>query len=149
MKGIFQIFFILILFCISAPLCSALEIYHISRAEQPRWEDICPTGYEDAEYKEIKWFWPYGAQEVQAQYNYWANRREQFEGYVNDCEGLLGEFRVQCYEELKQKQRYDNEQYRLNSIQKKVTESTWKDFNYRGVKPIMIELNPNKKRRIN
>lgn len=112
---------------------------------RPKWKDLCPVGLENSEYKEIKWFWPYSVKETQEEINFWANKRVEFEERLNDCDVLLDSYKIKCYIDLQEKYASDFELHRFERNQKKITESIWKDFNYRGVKSFMIELNPDRK----
>lgn len=137
----FIIVFIMLILLISSVYASETVIVTL----RPSWKDICPEGLADSEYKEIKWYWPYGVKETQAEINYWANKRFDFESRLNDCDVLLDFYKEKCYINLQEKYNDDFELHRFEAKQKRITESAWRDFNYRGVKPIMIEINPVKK----
>lgn len=106
----------------------------------PVWEDFCPKGLENAEYKEIQWFWPEGTKSTQAIYNYWAKRREEFKAGLAECDGIEGGVNYSCYETLKERQLFVNEQYNKDIKQKQITNQIWLDDHDKGSKPIMINI---------
>ncbi len=106
----------------------------------PVWEDFCPKGLENAEYKEIQWFWPEGTKSTQAIYNYWAIRREEFKKGLAECEEIQGGVNNSCYETLKERQLFVNEQYNKDIKQKQITNQIWVDDHDKGSRPIMINI---------
>ncbi len=136
MKKILLLTFIMVLF-------NTVYAGEFSNIIKPVWKDVCPEGLEKSEYKEIPWYWPYSMKKTQAEINYWADKRLEFEARISDCDTSIDKYRINCYTEVKQKYLTEFEERRLDSNRKKVTEIPWRDFNYRGIKPVMIELNHN------
>ncbi len=125
-------------FCISS--VSASEIINMPKAsERPVWNDLCPLGLEDAQYKDIKWFWPDGTKATQEIYNYWAKRRADFEDALAECEFMNDEFKSACYENVKSKQLFDNELYNIDKQKKQISRQVWKE-NYKTGNSIMINI---------
>lgn len=109
-------------------------------ASRPVWKDFCPKGLEKAEYKEIKWFWPEGTKSTQAIYNYWAERRKDFEAGLAECDTMQNELNSMCYETLREHQLFVNEQYSRNIQQKQITNQIWRDTHDKGSSPIIINI---------
>ena len=107
---------------------------------RPKWKDLCPKGLENAEYKEIQWFWPEGTKSTQAIYNYWAVRREEFEKGLADCDSLQGGLNNSCYNDLKRRQVFVTEQYNKDIKQKQISNQIWRDAHDKGSSPIMINI---------
>ncbi len=107
---------------------------------RPVWEDFCPKGLENAEYKEIQWFWPEGTKSTQEIYNYWAQRRTEFKNNLSECDAIEGGVNNSCYETLKERQLFVNEQYNKDIKQKQITNQIWVDDHDKGSKPIMINI---------
>ncbi len=107
---------------------------------RPDWADFCPRGLENAEYKEVQWFWPEGTKSTQEIYNYWAQRRKEFEKNLAECDQIQGGVNDSCYETLKQRQLFVNEQYNKDIKQKQITNQIWLDDHDKGSKPIMINI---------
>lgn len=107
--------------------------------ERPEWKDICPPGYENAEYNDIQWFWPESTKTTQNIYNYWAKRRVDFENSLAECDFMLPTFKETCYENLKSKQVLDNELYNKRVQHKVIRGQMWKD-NQKMSNPIMINV---------
>lgn len=112
----------------------------LAAQKAPVWEDFCPKGLEDAEYKEIQWFWPEGTKSTQSIYNYWALRRKEFEKGLAECEQIQGGVNNSCYENLKERQLFVNEQYNKDIKQKQITNQIWLDDHDKGSRPIMINI---------
>ena len=110
---------------------------------RPRWKDFCPDGWQDAEYKEIKWYWPYSVRQTQEELNFWALKRDEFEEQINKCDNLLDEFKGQCYWTVKSKFRNDFEDHKLEEEAKKIFNKGIDDNIYRNPRPIMINIIPN------
>lgn len=110
---------------------------------RPRWKDFCPDGWQDAEYKEIKWYWPYSVRQTQEELNFWALKRDEFEEQINKCDNLLDEFKGQCYWTVKSKLRNDFEDHKLEEEAKKIFNKGIDDNIYRNPRPIMINIIPN------
>ena len=108
--------------------------------QRPRWDDICPEGLEDAEYKEIKFFWPDGTKSTQSIYNYWAERRMEFQNSLEQCDALNGGYQNTCYENLKKRQLFYNDQYKRDIHKQQVTKQIWRDIHDKGSSPIMIDI---------
>ena len=104
------------------------------------WKDFCPTGLENAQYKEIKWFWPEGSKATQEIYNYWADRRTEFQISLNKCNEQNSLGRTTCYETLKQQQKFYNEQYKKGVQQQQITRQDWRDIHEKGSSPFMINI---------
>ena len=109
-------------------------------AARPVWSDFCPDGLENAEYKEIQWYWPEGTKSTQAIYNYWAQRRVEFEKGLAECDSLDGGLNNSCYEELRKRQNFVSEQYYKNIHQKQISNQIWRDDHDKGSRPIMINI---------
>lgn len=118
-------------------LLVALPVYATAR---PKWTDFCPRGLENSEYKEIQNFWPDGTKSTQAIYNYWAERRKEFERDLAKCDELNGGPNNSCYTLLKERQLFVNEQYRRDIQQKQITNQVWRDIHDKGSSPIMINI---------
>jgi len=98
-------------------------------SERPVWEDNCPQGLHNAEYKEIQWYWPEGTRATQEIYNYWAQRRVEFNDALAQCDFMADDFKEACYESVRSKQAVDNELYRLRIENKKIRSQVWRDTN--------------------
>lgn len=107
--------------------------------QRPLWEENCPNGLHDAVYRELKWYWPAQTKDTQSLYNYWAQRHEEFEDALFRCDFLSSEFRSACYANVKAKQATDNEVYKSQIEQKKITSQIWKDTN-KMTNPVMFNL---------
>lgn len=107
---------------------------------RPQWKDICPSGLENAEYKEIQQFWPEGTKDTQEIYNYWAKRRLDFEEELVKCDFLSEELRNGCYENLKYKHNYNVEFYNDIVRNKSINNQIRKDTQRRMSNPIMINV---------
>ena len=107
---------------------------------RPVWTDFCPKGLENAEYKEIQWFWPEGTKSTQSIYNYWAERRVEFEQNLAECDELNGGPDNSCYNALRARQTFVHEQYNRDVKQKQITEQIWKDAHDKGSRPVMINI---------
>ena len=107
---------------------------------RPQWKDFCPKGLENAEYKEIQWFWPEGTKSTQAIYNYWAERRTEFEKSLAECDSIQGGLNNSCYEELRERQIFVTEQYNKDIQQKQISNQVWRDIHDKGSSPIMINI---------
>ncbi len=107
---------------------------------RPQWTDFCPRGLETAEYKEIQQFWPDGTKSTQAIYNYWAERRKEFEKDLAKCDSLDAESNSSCYVLLKERQLFFNEQYQREIQQKQISNQVWRDIHDKGSSPIMINI---------
>lgn len=105
-----------------------------------RWEDFCPAGLENAQYKEVKWFWPEGTKSTQEIYNYWANRRKEFQDILHKCNSLNDASKVECYAELKQRQIFYNDQYKRDIHQQQITRQDWRDTYEKGSRAFMINI---------
>lgn len=108
---------------------------------RPVWSQFCPLGMENAIYKDIKWFWPDGTRATQEIYNYWANRRAEFEADEAECDKITLEFRGACYQSLISKQSISTELYDKDVQNKKISNQVWKDTN-RVTNSIMINILP-------
>ena len=106
----------------------------------PLWDDFCPDGLENAEYKEIKWFWPEGTKSTQEIYNYWANRRKEFQSALFKCNLLDIDNQGECYAGLKKRQLFFNEQYKRGIQQQQITRQDWRDIHAKGSSPFMINI---------
>ncbi len=106
----------------------------------PMWTDFCPAGLENAEYKEIKWFLPDGSKSTQEIYNYWANRRKEFQATLVKCGALNYIGQRECYAELKRNQLFYNEQYKRGIYQQQITRQDWRDNHEKGSSPVMIHI---------
>ncbi len=106
----------------------------------PLWDDFCPDGLENAEYKEIKWFWPEGTKSTQEIYNYWANRRKEFQSALFKCNLLDIDTQGECYAGLKKRQLFFNEQYKRGIQQQQITRQDWRDIHEKGSSPFMINI---------
>ncbi len=107
---------------------------------RPMWKDFCPKGLENAEYKEIQWFWPESTKATQSIYNYWAARREEFEKGLAECDTMQEDFNGICYDELKKRQIFVTEQYNKDIRQKQISNQIWRDIHDKGSSPIMINI---------
>lgn len=105
-----------------------------------RWEDFCPAGLENAKYKEIQWFWPEGSKATQEIYNYWANRRIEFKEDLYKCNMQNPVGKTACYEDLKQRQKFYNDQYKKGVHQQQITRQDWRDTHEKGSSPFMINI---------
>lgn len=105
-----------------------------------RWEDFCPAGLENAQYKEIKWFWPEGTKATQEIYNYWANRRTEFLNSLYMCDIQYSIDQGACYATLKHRQTFYNEQYKKGVQQQQITRQDWRDTHEKGSSPFMINI---------
>ena len=114
--------------------CAGAEI------QRPQWKDFCPKGLETAEYKEIQQFWPDGTKSTQAIYNYWAERRKEFERDLAKCDALGAGSNSSCYMLLKERQLFFNEQYQRDIQQKQISNQIWRDIHDKGSSPIMINI---------
>lgn len=106
----------------------------------PMWIDFCPDGLENAEYKEIKWFWPEGTKSTQEIYNYWANRRKEFQTALFKCNLMDEGSQAGCYAGLKRRQLFFNEQYKRDIQQQQITRQDWRDNHEKGSSPFMINI---------
>lgn len=106
----------------------------------PVWEDFCPKGLENAEYKEIQWYWPEGTKSTQSIYNYWAQRRQEFERGLAECKQLDSDLNESCYNNLRERQLFVTEQYNKDIKQKQITDQIWLDSHDKGSKPFMINI---------
>lgn len=127
-----------ILFVISILILSVQGVSAVSN--RPVWKDFCPRGLENAEYKEIKSFWPEGTKSTQEIYNYWAKRREEFNKNLAECDSIKGGFNNSCYEELRKRQLFVTEQYNKDIQQKQISNQIWRDIHDKGSSPIMINI---------
>ena len=107
---------------------------------RPQWKDLCPKGLENAEYKEIQWYWPEGTKSTQSIYNYWADRREEFEQNLAECDSIQGGVNNSCYNELRKRQLFVTEQYNKDIQQKQISNQIWRDIHDKGSSPIMINI---------
>ena len=107
---------------------------------RPQWKDLCPKGLENAEYKEIQWYWPEGTKSTQSIYNYWADRREEFEQNLAECDSIQGGVNNSCYDELRKRQLFVTEQYNKDIQQKQISNQIWRDIHDKGSSPIMINI---------
>ena len=129
-KGL-NFFIVFLLLLVALPVCAAAR---------PKWSDFCPRGLENSEYKEIQNFWPDGTKSTQAIYNYWAQRRVEFERDLAKCDALGSGNNSSCYTVLKERQLFVNEQYRRDIQQKQITNQVWRDIHDKGSSPIMINI---------
>ena len=106
----------------------------------PRWDDFCPDGLENAEYKEIQWFWPEGTKSTQEIYNYWANRRKEFDFALSQCRAMDNEYQEKCYDGLRRRQKFFNDQYKRDIQFQQVTRQDWRDLHEKGSSPYMINI---------
>lgn len=106
----------------------------------PRWDDFCPDGLETAEYKEIQWFWPEGTKSTQEIYNYWANRRQEFEKALKQCNSMDDIYKEKCYDGLRRRQKFFNDQYKRDIQLQQVTRQDWRDMHEKGSSPYMINI---------
>lgn len=107
---------------------------------RPQWTEFCPKGLENAEYKEIQWFWPEGTKSTQAIYNYWAQRRVEFNRGLAECDSIQGGVNNSCYDELRKRQLFVTEQYDKDIQQKQISNQVWRDIHDKGSSPIMINI---------
>ncbi len=108
-------------------------------SDKPLWNDFCPEGLRDAEYKNVQWFWPEGTKASQEIYNYWAQRREEFYDGLAQCNLMSENFRTACYENLRSKQVVDNELYIQKLENRKISSQVWRDTN-KISSPIMFNI---------
>lgn len=134
------IFLFLILILIANNISYA-EATYISR---PEWKHFCPDGWQDAEYREIKWYWPYSVKQTQEELNYWATKKSEFEEQIKNCDMLLDEFKPQCYWDVKTRFRTDFEDHKLEVETKKIFNKGIDDNIYRNPRPFMINIIPTK-----
>ena len=106
----------------------------------PRWDDFCPDGLENAEYKEIQWFWPEGSKSTQEIYNYWANRRKEFNTALRQCNAMDNVYKEKCYDGLRRRQKFFNDQYKRDIQLQQVTRQDWRDLHEKGSSPYMINI---------
>ncbi len=106
----------------------------------PRWDDFCPDGLENAEYKEIQWFWPEGTKSTQEIYNYWANRRSEFNTALRQCNAMDNVYKEKCYDGLRRRQKFFNDQYKRDIQLQQVTRQDWRDLHEKGSSPYMINI---------
>lgn len=116
---------------------SIVPVYGASR---PTWSHFCPKGLENAEYKEIQSFWPEGTRSTQEIYNYWAQRRVEFEKSLAECDALGGGHNNSCYQILRDRQLFFNDQYRRDIQQNQIKNQIWRDIHDKGSSPIMINI---------
>ena len=129
---------ILRLILIIAFLCSGNA--YSKTLSRPVWSDFCLKVLEDAEYKEIQWYWPEGTKSTQSIYNYWAQRRIEFEKGLSECDSLQGGLNNTCYEELKKRQNFVSDQYKKDIQQKQISNQIWRDIHDKGSSPFMINI---------
>ena len=121
----------------------ASEIINLAKAsERPVWQELCPQGLENAQYKDIKWFWPDGTKATQEIYNYWAKRRADFEDSLAECEFMTDEFKSACYANVKSKQLFDTELYNTDKQKKQISRQVGKESFYKNTSSIMIDILP-------
>lgn len=106
---------------------------------RPVWNDYCPEGLRDAQYKDVQWFWPEGTRESQEIYNYWAQRRNEFYDGLVKCDLMAEDFREVCYSNLRSKQAMDNELYIQKLENKKMSSQIWRDTT-KISSPVMFKL---------
>lgn len=106
----------------------------------PRWDDFCPDGLENVEYKEIQWFWPEGSKSTQEIYNYWANRRKEFNTALRQCNAMDNDYKEKCYDGLRRRQKFFNDQYKRDIQLQQVTRQDWRDLHEKGSSPYMINI---------
>ena len=106
----------------------------------PRWDDFFPDGLETAEYKEIQWFWPEGTKSTQEIYNYWAIRRQEFEKALRQCNYMDDMSKEKCYDGLRRRQKFFNDQYKRDIQLQQVTRQDWRDMHEKGSSPYMINI---------
>lgn len=106
----------------------------------PRWSDFCPDGLENAEYKEIQWFWPEGSKSTQEIYNYWAIRRKEFNTALRQCNAMDNAYKEKCYDGLSRRQKFFNDQYKRDIQLQQVTRQDWRDLHEKGSSPYMINI---------
>lgn len=111
-----------------------------AEVSRPLWTEFCPKGLENAEYKEIQWFWPEGTKSTQAIYNYWAQRRVEFNRGLAECDSIQGGVNNSCYDELRKRQLFVTEQYDKDIQQKQISNQVWRDIHDKGSSPIMINI---------
>jgi hypothetical protein len=107
--------------------------------ERPTWEENCPQGLQNVQYKEIQWYWPESTKATQEIYNYWAMRREEFKDSIAICDFMSKEFQDTCYEKLRSKQEVDNELYRMKLENKKISSQIWRDTT-KMTNPVMFNI---------
>lgn len=110
---------------------------------RPVWNEFCPIGYCNAESKEIKWYWIYAVKEEQAQENYWAMRRVQFERDIKNCDNYPENERNICYERLRSQQNVTTQQYILDEQKRKANEQMIMNFT-RAITPVQVDVNYHK-----
>ena len=98
------------------------------------------SGLENAKYKEIQWFWPEGSKATQEIYNYWAERRVDFNTALQKCNAQNSVVKSACYDELKQRQKFYNDQYKKGVQQQQITRQDWRDTHEKGSSPFMINI---------
>ncbi len=81
----------------------------------PKWEEFCELGYENAKKTDrndiFNIFSFVKAERIKK--NYWADRRESFEKYLNTCNVLIDDMeKSACYIELRKIEKNKNEDYR-------------------------------------
>ncbi len=136
-------FILLILLLSCQSIVIADEIYSASSLNinsRPLWRDICPDGLEDASYKEIRWFWPEGTKSTQAIYNYWSDRRHEFYESLKQCDTLHGGYQNTCYQNLRNRQMFYNDQYKRDIQKQQISQQIWRDIHDKGSSPIMINI---------
>ena len=119
---------------------NSLFITVFAAQKRPDWEDFCPKGLENAEYKEVQWFWPEGTKSTQEIYNYWAQRREEFKKNLAECDQIQSGLNSICYEALIERKLFVNEQYNKDIKQKQISNQIWRDDHDKGSRPIMINI---------
>lgn len=139
------IIFVFLIFMSGMQYVYANDAYLESR---PRWEDVCPVGLEDSQYKEIQWFWPHSVRETQSEINYWARKRTQFEEQMDNCDILMGIFRLECYAQVNKKITSDFENHKIRVDNKKILNKNIDSNIYRMSSPIMIDILGKNKRRL-
>lgn len=85
----------------------------IQIVEEPKWEEFCETGYENAKLREKKNIFNIinFVDAEQTKSNYWAQRRDNFENAINHCKTLNDEEKSYCYEGVRKSELERNEMY--------------------------------------
>ncbi len=135
------LFSLLLIILFRANIVFAVDYY--DEIKRPDWHEICPEGLQNEQYKEIQWYWPYSVKQTQEELNFWALKRENFNEQIEKCDLLLGDFKGECYSDVKERFIKDFEDHKYMLESKKIFNQGIDDNIYRNPRPIMINITPN------
>lgn len=124
---------VLLILVIIFNICPAFAV------KRPKWEDVCPQGLHNAKYKEVQWYWPESTKATQELYNYWAQRRIEFNEALDKCDLISESFKESCYENARSKLAVYSELYRLRIENRRITSQVWRDTN-KITNPFMFNI---------